>query len=142
MATVTSPGASNRVPNAGTYGNSNAEIFSHKGALAIGDILRFPVKMPAYSLVTGGGVISDTANAAATFKLGYAAVDGDAAVTDDDAFVVAGTAIATATRVGFNAGVTPPMPTKPFYFIFTLAGGAISASTTLTLIPNITYIGK
>lgn len=141
MATINAAGLTSRIPNAGAYGNMNTEVFSYKGALSIADILRFPVKMPPYCQAVDGILSSDTANSGATFKLGYAATDGDAAASDDDAFVVAGTAIATATRVRFNAPIVPPLPIKEWYPILTLAGGAIGANTTLTLVLNYIYIG-
>ncbi len=142
MANYDSP-ALNSPIRAGISGNlcvtPPAEIEAPTGDIAAGSVLRFH-KLPPYSRLVGIIIIPDTATASLTGTVGHAAIDGDAAASDADSLVVAGTSFATAARVRENALIFAEL-TKESYVQMVTAGAAIAAGTKLTAVTLYEYLG-
>lgn len=152
MATITQKQIQNQGRFGGTpYGNDTMHLFTLKtlasgavdggdssAAVAIGDKVRIGVLRRGFLLIDALVLISLGWTASATGKLGFEYADGvdDANVPqDDDYFLVAGAALATAARTrANNTAVIPVTLPKDAYLILTTAGAANAKASRLDVI--------
>lgn len=146
MPTYTSPGINTPV-RAGVSGNlcvAYGEITGNgAGAVvAIADVLRL-VKIPRQCRIYDVKVWPDTATASLTGSVGVESINGVSGVTDADAFIKAGTSLATIVPAGGNAGDTLPLVTRDeVYITVTTAGAAIALGTKTKCVVIYEYLGE
>lgn len=138
MATLKAP-TSEQFLNSSLEGYDVSQEVSFLDGAAAADVIQFAI-IPKGSAIFDGYFTTNAANAGATVSVGWAAVDGSD--SDPDAFVAAGTSIATAGAHRFNAGAISRagLPVDA-YLTMTVAGAAISAATDIFVRPTVTNIG-
>lgn len=135
MATHNAPALAHPLP-AGATGKVNAITRSivgngKGGTVVAGDVLRM-MKMPAFIRVHLLLLWTSATTASLTAKAGYADAEQGGTYSDDDAFIVPSTALATGgVRVMSNSLISAPELVKPTYLDIVTADATILATTTI-----------
>lgn len=141
MATYSAPAVT---PRAGPTGGSNKTVMSivgngAGGTAAAASVLRFG-PFPAGTRIDDVVLWPSAATTSLTVQAGYTPTDGS--VGDDDAFIAASTALATAAaRVRANTAGSPVTLLKESYIDITTAGATIAADTVVNCVVDHTWIG-
>jgi hypothetical protein len=141
MATFSAPPI---LPRAGVTGGANRTHSKITGNGAGGNavaasVLRFG-PFPKGCRVDEVQLWPSAATASLTCKVGYTPTDGTAG--DDDAFIAAGTSIATAgARVSSNTPDGPVVLLKESYIDVTTAAATLLSTTDVNLLVDQTWVG-